>query len=261
MTRMQLVLLLLLHLGPSERHAAFDQKITEELRASNPDALELWQQANDAREKRDWAGCSRLFESVHAAAPTFWHAVRRQCGCELSGGHRDRAEELCEQASLKDPSAENLGLWATVLAESPDPSKVRRAQSVIARAVSISPDDDAIQNYACQIAIAAQDADALRKCVTALQQVAPDELPTATFAATLAIADKRYAEARDQIERARMLGLPEEEYRKRIAAIDKAQTEKHLGIGVLGIGLVVVLLILGLALPRLRNRIAPAGAK
>src|ERR1044071_1880056 len=112
---MQLVLLLLLHLSPADRHLAYDQKITEELRAQNPDALELWQQANDAREKRDWAGCAKLYESVHKAAPTFSHAVRRQCSCQLYAGNGDLAEELCEQAVLKDPSAENLRLLAAVV--------------------------------------------------------------------------------------------------------------------------------------------------
>src|SRR5262244_2422284 len=136
---MQLVLLLLLT-TPAERHAAFDQKITAELDQQSPAAVDLWQKANEAREKRDYAGCSRLYAEVHEKAPAFWHAVRRQCGCELQLGNNERAEELCELAAGKEASAENLGLLALVLAESHKPGTSYRAQSLAGRATAMEPD-------------------------------------------------------------------------------------------------------------------------
>jgi Zn-dependent protease with chaperone function len=251
---MQLVLLLLLHFSSADRQAAYDQKITEELRAKVPAAVEVWEKANEARNNSDFAGCAKLYADVHAAAPTFWHAVRRQCGCQLRAGNRDLAEELCEQAAQKDASAENLSLLAMVLAESKQPDKLARALSLAARAAAMSPDDDAILDQVCNVAMVGRDVRLLRTCSEALDRIAPDELPTAIFGTMLARVENRYGDARERLEKARMLGLPEDMYRDVSARIDEEEpvTQKYLGVGLWAgafwVGLMIVLLVVGLIL-------------
>jgi Zn-dependent protease with chaperone function len=250
---MQLVLLLLLT-TPAERHAAFDQKITDELSQQNPAVVPLWQQANEARDKRDYAGCSRLYAEVHEKAPAFWHAVRRQCGCELQLRNLDRAVELCEQAASKDASAENMGLLALVLAESHKPGVAYRAQSLAARAASMSPDDDAIAAEQCQVSVATEDVTGLRHCTAALERIAPDQLETPYSAMVLALFERRWSDARSHLDRAHTLGLPDDAYERFAAVIDKEEplTEKYLGTGLWGgafwLGGMLVLLLFGLIL-------------
>src|SRR2546422_252072 len=89
----------------SESVQEFDRRITAELEAIDPEAARLFKQANAEREKGRHAEAASVYSQVFSKAPSFVHALRRECGEEQTLGHRPRAIALCRQAVSRDESS------------------------------------------------------------------------------------------------------------------------------------------------------------
>jgi hypothetical protein len=88
--------------GPWQNDAE-EAKWRESLRERAPSAVADWDWANAARDS-DRQGATYAFARVYAAAPTFVHALRRQCSTEPI---RSVAIDLCHDAIRQDPRWEN----------------------------------------------------------------------------------------------------------------------------------------------------------
>jgi hypothetical protein len=69
----------------------FTRRITEELRAQDPEAADLFTKANEARERSDVAEAERLYRAVLERRPDFVHARRRLSSVVLVAGRYDQA--------------------------------------------------------------------------------------------------------------------------------------------------------------------------
>ena len=130
----------------AESMQEFDRRITAELEAIDTEAARLFKEANAEREKGRHAEAASLYSQVFARAPSFVHALRRECGEEQTLGHRPRAIALCRQAVSRDESSTNLAALARVLAtgtEASKPTALETAEAVqlADRAAALAPDD------------------------------------------------------------------------------------------------------------------------
>ena len=82
--------------------AALPSETREQLKEINAGALEVFQEANRARESGDFKKAAGLFGKVYELAPGFVHALRRQCQAEMELGNRAEALKLCRAAVDRD---------------------------------------------------------------------------------------------------------------------------------------------------------------
>lgn len=238
----------------------FDRKILADLEAQSPQAVPLWNQANQARAAGDYAKASQLYARVRELAPGFVHATRRQCSAEQMLGHREQALALCKQALVAEESAENLASLASVLGSGEPgrkapPADVASALTLAERATRLR-DDANSETTLCQVALTADDLTHFRSCTGRLQVLAPADLVTHFFAYLLALHDERWSDARAELERAHGLGLPEEGYRQLRASLDEHEPwySRYWPAGKLGgavwLSAMVLLVVAGFLLSR-----------
>jgi len=93
-----------------------EQAITEQLALQAPAAVETFQRATAAMDKRDYQQSAQLYREVLKQAPDFTPAMRR-LGFSLAGiGQADDAIALLETAVKRERSPENLISLAEILA-------------------------------------------------------------------------------------------------------------------------------------------------
>lgn len=245
--------------------ADFDQRITAELRAQDAAAADLFEQGNRARERNDHASAERLYGEVFAKAPQFFHAERRRCGSLLQLDRRAEALALCSDAAEKDPSAPNLSALAGVIMQKPrgealNDGEAAEAEDLLKRAERLDDKDPYVAIMQCQLAVVRGYDQLLRSCTTRLEQLAPDEPATAWSSWVLAIAEGRYGDAEDLVERAKRNGAPP----AMLASMTKATATArpwtshawYWGVRVLGgfVALSLLLVLAGTMLSRLTLR-------
>ena len=94
-TRCGLLVLALLLLGtsaaaaPPKRDPTYEQRLDDELRAHDPDAVPIFRQATEATNEGKLDEAAAGFEAVRKRVPTFSPAARRLCYAELGRHHRE----------------------------------------------------------------------------------------------------------------------------------------------------------------------------
>jgi Zn-dependent protease with chaperone function len=200
--------------APRARHAAdYDRALLGELETSAPAAVDEARAASEAFRAEKWQECIERYGRVLAVAPTFSHALRRQCTARLELGDRDAAISLCRQAVAIAALPENRGALARALAfqkgEGQSPVADRREATLLAGAVlAASPDDVILAQQACGVALQLRDETLIRSCSDTLLRSAPDDLGTQYFAIIAALTREQYQQARQHLARARAAGLP-----------------------------------------------------
>ncbi len=157
-----------------------------------------------------------------SVVPDFDHAHRRLCQVRADLGRRRAALEACRRAIELNESADNFATLAMVLVNAGrDKTSFATGDALVAarRAVELSPDSVSALTVLCHIGAMAEDHDAVRQCSTRLAELAPDDQLTHTFVTILAIADERWSDARESLERAKTLGMPGATYDEMDAAI------------------------------------------
>jgi Zn-dependent protease with chaperone function len=255
------------HLDAAETVENYTDRITGQLRAKNPAAADLFTRANAARDRQEWAEAERLYKEVRQLEPDFVHATRRLCGVVLNQGRRAEALGLCRQALTAADIPENHEqmLWAILGTDGNTrhtSEELREARAHATLLLKVPDPNGALLTPACQAAMAIKDLALLRSCVGRLQSAAPDELPTHYYAWIVAMSDRDYDIARAALERARGLGLPDEQYASMKAATDEARPWLTRRLPVAGAVLAVwgagllALFGLGLVLSRVALRVA-----
>jgi Zn-dependent protease with chaperone function/tetratricopeptide (TPR) repeat protein len=127
--------------GQSE--VEFDLRILAELRQHDPEAADLFDRANAARDRAEFEEARDLYRRVRHRAPWFHHATRRLCGVSSELGRDDEAISLCEEAVGEERSIPNLSALATVLARRAGrgPAEIERAKELVREAVALDPED------------------------------------------------------------------------------------------------------------------------
>ena len=230
LTRHALLVLALLFLttsaaaAPPKRDPAFEQKLDEQLRAKDPDAVPIFRQATNAAnvEKLDEAATG--FEAVLERVPTFSPAARRLCYTELGRNHRERAISLCRDAVAMDPSADNRATLAMALMGGPPtPEEDAEAMTLLRAATQQEPNNALAQTLLCKEAVDQHDALTARGCTDALLRLEPNEPYPHYYASILAAVAGDFATARREAEIAHEKGISEELYQKLISDLEAAQ--------------------------------------
>ena len=209
-----LALLAFVRPARADLHAdAFDARIAAELEAEDHEAATLFAAANQARDRKDYAAASDLYERVRLRVPSFYHATRRRCGVELLAGHRDQGLALCREAVLAKETAENDSALAAALLSPPrGSSDMTEARRYVDRSLGLGPREPSVLATAGQYALQQGDFDLLQKVSTSLDEVAPDDTSTFVFRAFVKLAAGERDDAMTALEGARAHGLPDADY-------------------------------------------------
>ncbi len=238
--------------------AAFEQRVEEELRAINPDAVPALQEAEAAREAERYSLAIEGYDRVLELAPGFHHALRRNCASKSRIGEHDAAIALCEEALAAAKTPDNQVVLASVLLEqeSVSDSDGLRAIALVSEAARAEPDSPQTQVIAATVALHQRDLTLLKQATTRLLGTAPDDAPTHMFHALSLAANGKMKKAEAALERARSLGLEEPIYQELKAAFASARPLwQHVliaGAKVGGVWLAIagLLIVLGIALSR-----------
>jgi Zn-dependent protease with chaperone function len=207
-----------------QKRADFDAKVANELRAVNPRAAELFVQANQAREREDFARARDLYEQVRTLVPGSPHPVRRESMTELLLHHRDRAIELGRAAVAMDPSADDLGNLSFVLAyqegegEVPEADR-KEALELARRSVELEPDNYYSHAALGQAAILNQDLALLDRAAGGLIALEPEEAGGYYFQAIARLSKGEFQGAERSLDEARKRGMSEADYQGMLKAI------------------------------------------
>jgi hypothetical protein len=255
--------------GQADASDDFERKLVDELRAIDPGAVELFVQANQARQRDDRATAARLYGEVFARAPGFIHAERRQCGELIAIGQYGEGLALCRAAAKADPSGPNLGALAQALVSSPargplSSSEAADVQKLLARAIELEPTEEYPYLAQCHFAIKQNNLALLETCIQQLERVAPEHAATLYMSWVLAMSKQEWRRAADIIDRGRAVNLPPKMLQSMEHDLDEKRPfwDRWLGtaIGILaGWACVMALLtVAGLVLSRITLRHAEA---
>jgi Zn-dependent protease with chaperone function len=197
----------------AEEPDKFEQSITEELRAANPAAVGLFEQANEARQREDHATAARLYGEVFAQVPSFIHAERRQCMELATLGKKSEGIALCRHTIKVDPSAANLtGLAYALLSNQPSESLSTRdateASELLSRAEKLEPDSENVAFAQCRLALQLKNLSYLESCSKRLERLAPRHPSTFYTSWVVAMSHERWSQAADIVARGRAANLP-----------------------------------------------------
>jgi Zn-dependent protease with chaperone function len=188
---------------------AFEAKLRDRLAASHPDAVSIWEQANQARERRDLQTAIVLYGQVIAAAPEFDAAYRRLCSVQADTHAIDDAVASCRHALLLDRSPENFSALALALTSGDPPIAVDvgdDAAKAMATAAELDPDDPEVREAGCQVMLRLERWDRLAVWAHEFERVAPQSPQAWSYGAVAAMAEQRWDDADDAIAHAKAAG-------------------------------------------------------
>lgn len=251
--------------GDLER-AAFEEQVKAELRELDAGAVELLERAEAARLASDAVTARTLYRELLERVPGFVHAERRLCGTESRLGNQAVALELCRSALATSASPENqLGLAVALISAEGEvtAAALDEAEALVEDAVRRDP---SIHGYLaqCQLAAMRERVPRLQRCSEQLRAQAPDEMGSWWFSTIAAAMVGDWGDAREYLERARALGLPDEMYEPLDQAISENQpiwpvVLKVAGVVVAGwLALMLLLIMVGAILSRRTMRAADA---
>lgn len=207
---------------------AFNQRLHTELRELDPEAEALLAQADAARDREDHPAASELYGKVFAKAPGFVPALRRQAGEESKLGHRSRGIALAEHAVELGRNVDNLAMLALILATSgpgsePSRDELDRALGLAREALIYDHKNLFAHVTHAQVAIACSSLKDLDEEIAFLVDKVPNDKYTLVFRTVSAISHGDLTGARQTLEEAHRMGLPDEAYRSLSESIEKAR--------------------------------------
>lgn len=245
---------------------AFEKQVVAELVRVAPEAVPLLERAEEARRAERLDEARGLYVQVLDAAPGFMHAERRLCVVESQLGNRTRALELCNAALAQGETPENLSALAAALVtpgdSRPSPADIEEATALVGEATQLDPDAAHAWTVLCMIGAASEDIGRLGACSANLMRLEPDS-PTGFYFAVLVAGERgAWSAAREHLERARALGLPDDMYQPLDDAISEHEplwpTILKLCLLVIAIwvGAMLLLFVVGAVLSRLTMKSA-----
>ena len=195
---------------------AFDARVTNELRALDPGAVEIWTQANAARGAGKTEEAVKLFAAVHARVPSFDHALRRLAYEEHALGRRADAIAHGRAALALNRSVYNLSSLGRILVEGPagvaSSAEMVEARRLVDEAVQLQPLEASAHSARAAVALSIGDMATLRESVTVLERLEPNDMGTHVMAFYASANEGDFGAARASLDRAKALGLPQDAY-------------------------------------------------
>ena len=199
-----------------------EKQFRDEIGAVSPDAAAAWDAANAAREAKRYDDAIDGYRKVISLAPNVDHPHRRLCGVLAAQGQIDAAYAECEQAvSLAPNSPYDESSYATILLGRNKQGDVQRALPFASQAALAMPNEPSIVETQCEVFASLAKLDKLRPCIDHLLEIAPRSGTGNLHAAQLALIDGDPTHASIYLERAKDAGLPEVDYDKLRARIDR----------------------------------------
>jgi Zn-dependent protease with chaperone function len=209
--------------------AEFDARVSDELRAMDPEAWKLFEDANSARHANDWPRAVELLRSVHERRPEFVHATRRLCTALVRTGKRDEALPLCREATTRERSPENLVALAEALSAappgnaSPTPQEIAEARGIATGLLRDDPNNFFAAMTVFQIAYSSGDLATAGWALERMEATHPEETATTFFRFLASAAKGDFASARASLEALRP-SIPAAEYERLAAELDSSRS-------------------------------------
>ena len=234
--RIETVLLLLVlvtatGLSGQETTDEFTERVTAELRETNPQAADLFVQANLARGNADLLNAELLFRQVLELAPGFNHATRRLCGIVLQRGRRNEALSLCREAMQQAETRENRGALMDVLLTgygAAEPPAADLQEALQHGQIMLNEPEAGLYDLisTCMAADASDDLGMLRECSQRLDTVAPHQGATHYYGWLVAMSGSDFAAAEDRLELAKADGMAPELYADLVQRTETAKPDR-----------------------------------
>jgi len=194
--------------------AQFDQQVSAELTAINPEAARLIVEATAARDGGSLAKADELYKKVETLAPKSPHAFRRHAATLMALRRPDEAVTLARQAFALDKSAYDRAALAAALANRGTPADVAEGIGLAAVASLDAPDDLSTQQTLCVVAIRANRLSELDNCVERLDAIKAADQASEYFRSIRHAAHEDFDGAEAALERAHAAGLPDADYQR-----------------------------------------------
>jgi Zn-dependent protease with chaperone function len=223
-----------------KQSAAYDQGLIKELTEIAPGAVDEARAASDAYRHGRWQEVFDRYAHVFAAAPTFTHALRRQCRARLELGDRAAALLICRKAVEAAATPENQLALAYALitrnaGSEPGQSDLNSGALLARQAFDGSGSDLMIAEGACEISLRIRNMELLNLSADRLQQLDPGGLGTEVCSVFAALSRGQFREARRHFSAARAAGLSAEGVRDIESFLDRAEPiESRYGLPMLG---------------------------
>lgn len=203
-------------------------KFIAQLELIAPGAVADFTAADEAAARREFAKAAELLARVHAAAPGFAPAIRREAFALASLGKFDRAVELAEESKRLDASFGSDFTLGLVLMMRKGQGDLSRAGQAINDALLQQPDDVQANLARCQILGSNKNSGA-SPCFEELVGRFPGHALVQFYGALVAAEHGDWSQSRNRLEAARGLGLESATYLDFLAQLDEAQPfhERH----------------------------------
>jgi Zn-dependent protease with chaperone function len=168
-----------------EAQDAFERTVREEARAISADVERAMNEGKAASDSDHWQDASQAYARAVALAPHFGHALRRACTAERALGHDAKAESLCRAAVASDASPYNQCALAQLRVDS-GPGGLAEAEQLLTQARAQAPDLAVVHETQAVLAIARNDAQALRAAIADIERTEDDRERAGAFMARAA---------------------------------------------------------------------------
>jgi Zn-dependent protease with chaperone function len=228
----------------------FTTRITEKLRAEDPEAADRFLSANAAVYREDLVEAEHLYREVLDRQPDFFHAARRLAYVLLWQDKDVEAVHFARQALAASNAPRNRRALIETLLANPSAeatSEARQLALTLIETRNLEPETIA---SVCLAAAHADDLELLQRGSLYLRSTAPEHVLTHYWWWVTAMSTGDWEAANVAVERAHELGLNEEIYRQMRADTDAARplVDRYGPIAAMvGGGWVIAFLILTLA--------------
>jgi Zn-dependent protease with chaperone function len=204
---------------------AFDAKITEELRAINPNAVPLFVQANRERDQGRHQAAADHYTQVVTLAPQFDHAMRREANELQILGKHDEALMLQRRALASSHSLENAMALAMILVDGAKAAEAEKNEAVtLAKETMASGTRDVILlGEVAQVGLQTGEQELVGVASARMITFAPDRFESHFFRAFALGMNGDLSEGRKELDVAHSLGLPDEAYRQTTKVFEEAR--------------------------------------
>lgn len=219
-------------LAPCETKAQvvdyFTAQITAELRALDPVAADLFQEARAVRDRGEFAQAETLFRQVLARQPLFYHAKTRLSEVLVYQKRYTEAILMARQALEDADTPATRSTLLLTLTRDPAILQQHREEAVAqANALLQSPGlDPGVAESVCVAAERMQELSLLQRGTAYLQRHSPNAESTLYFSWAVALAEHDWEAAEAAIERAREMGVRRSMVNQMRMSTDKAGLSK-----------------------------------
>ena len=209
----------------------FTERVTAELRETNPQAADLFVQANEARSNADLLNAELLFRQVLELEPGFNHATRRLCGIVLQRGRRNEALSFCRDAMQQAETRENRGALMDVLLTGyggAGPPAADLQEALRHGLIMLNDPDAGLFDLisTCMAGEANDELPMLRECSQRLDTVAPHQGATHYYGWLVAMSNDDFAAAEDRLELASADGMDPDLYAELVQRTQAAKPDR-----------------------------------